>query len=397
MTIINGTSTSDYYIMRMDYSLSHSATTTTCSITLQIYWKKHHSHNLSNERPVYVNGTGQGQVNFYPTGSYEKNAGGVVNLGTTTYSWNRGTSNEVKTISGYAKRSTGSTSSVSTTITVPARDSYVVSFNENKPSSATGTVQNVPGNQTKYYEYALTLSSAIPTLESYTFAGWNTSSDGTGTDYASGATYSANAALDLYAKWEKIYVPPIIGSVTLDRVGSSTATAVDDEGDYMLLTLSNCTSGDVPADGNSRYKQTSVTLTITENGNTHTLSPLDSASFTGTGATKRIHYHVPTTGYSPSYPPSESYRVTLTFTTTDGAVSYGSVVYMATLVSSTFPIEVAADASMISFGVPFRSKKEMYLQIDELAATSTTDGRLVDALTKLGWDTTVSNGGVYKG
>lgn len=383
MTIINGTSTSDYYIMRMDYSLSHSATTTTCSITLQIYWKKHHSHNLSNERPVYVNGTGQGQVNFYPTGSYEKNAGGVVNLGTTTYSWNRGTSNEVKTISGYAKRSTGSTSSVSTTITVPARDSYVVSFNENKPSSATGTVQNVPGNQTKYYGYALTLSSAIPTLEYYVFSGWNTAADGSGTAYAAGGSLPANVntATTLYAQWAKAYVAPIIEGITLDRVETSSGTTPYDEGNYLCVTLTNYTSGDVPADGNSRYKQTSVTLTITENGNTHTLSPLDSASFTGTGATKRIHYHVPTTGYSPSYPTSESYPITLTFTTAD----HGSLTYSAVLPTSIYPIEVAEDGTMIAFGVPARFKQELYLDVDPNAVAGTTDADLYAALDALGW------------
>jgi uncharacterized repeat protein (TIGR02543 family) len=35
----------------------------------------------------------------------------------------------------------------------------------------------------------------------YTFAGWNTSANGTGTDYAVGDTYNLNANLNLYAKW----------------------------------------------------------------------------------------------------------------------------------------------------------------------------------------------------
>lgn len=45
------------------------------------------------------------------------------------------------------------------------------------------------------------LSTTTPTRTGYTFAGWNTKSDGTGTNYAAGANYTANAAVTLYAKW----------------------------------------------------------------------------------------------------------------------------------------------------------------------------------------------------
>lgn len=62
---------------------------------------------------------------------------------------------------------------------------------------------SVPDSQTKTYGVNLTLRTNVNTLTKtgYTFAGWNTNSSGTGTDYAAGATYSGNAALDLYAKW----------------------------------------------------------------------------------------------------------------------------------------------------------------------------------------------------
>ena len=80
------------------------------------------------------------------------------------------------------------------TITIPARTSYTVSFNANGGSGA-------PSNQTKWYGESLTLSSTTPTRTGYTFNGWNTKSDGTGTNYAKGASYTGNAALTLYAKW----------------------------------------------------------------------------------------------------------------------------------------------------------------------------------------------------
>lgn len=80
------------------------------------------------------------------------------------------------------------------TITIPARTSYAVSFNANGGSGA-------PSSQTKWYGESLTLSSTTPTRTGYTFNGWNTKSDGSGTNYAKGASYTGNAALTLYAKW----------------------------------------------------------------------------------------------------------------------------------------------------------------------------------------------------
>ena len=35
----------------------------------------------------------------------------------------------------------------------------------------------------------------------YTFTGWNTKADGTGTSYSAGANYSTNANATLYAEW----------------------------------------------------------------------------------------------------------------------------------------------------------------------------------------------------
>lgn len=73
--------------------------------------------------------------------------------------------------------------------------SYQVSYNANGGSGA-------PANQTKYYGQNLTLSSTIPTRTGYSFLGWGTSSTATAVAYAAGATYTANAALSLYAIWQ---------------------------------------------------------------------------------------------------------------------------------------------------------------------------------------------------
>ena len=78
--------------------------------------------------------------------------------------------------------------------TVPALPTYTISYNANGGSGA-------PGNQTKQHGTNITLSSTKPTRTGYTFSTWNTASNGTGTNYASGGTYTGNANLPLYAKW----------------------------------------------------------------------------------------------------------------------------------------------------------------------------------------------------
>jgi uncharacterized repeat protein (TIGR02543 family) len=89
---------------------------------------------------------------------------------------------------------------------------------------------SVPDSQTKTHATNLTLRTNVNSLTKtgYTFSGWNTNSSGTGTDYASGATYSGNAALDLYAKWTEdapVYAPVVWGVMTapaFNRLNSSS-------------------------------------------------------------------------------------------------------------------------------------------------------------------------------
>lgn len=73
---------------------------------------------------------------------------------------------------------------------------YAVDYNANGGS-------NAPAPQGKQQGILLTLSAEKPIRSGYTFVGWNTKSDGTGTSYSAGGTYKANAAATLYAQWTK--------------------------------------------------------------------------------------------------------------------------------------------------------------------------------------------------
>lgn len=85
------------------------------------------------------------------------------------------------------------TSTASSTVTIPARASYSVTYNANGGSGA-------PVSQTKWHDETLTLSTTRPTRSGYSFQGWATSSGGS-VAYAAGASYKANSAVTLYAVW----------------------------------------------------------------------------------------------------------------------------------------------------------------------------------------------------
>ena len=105
----------------------------------------------------------------------------------------RGHSNETRTLQLSVFGQTASAN-----ITINARPSYSVSYNANGGSGA-------PGGQTKWYGENLTLQSGEPTRTNYVFKNWNTKADGSGTTYNKGATYTANAAITLYAQWYPPY------------------------------------------------------------------------------------------------------------------------------------------------------------------------------------------------
>ena len=76
-----------------------------------------------------------------------------------------------------------------------ANPSFTVTFNANGGTGSTAAeTKNVPA--------ALT-ADAFTRSGGYTFAGWNTAANGSGTAYANGATYAFTASATLYAQWHK--------------------------------------------------------------------------------------------------------------------------------------------------------------------------------------------------
>lgn len=117
------------------------------------------------------------------------------------------------------------TLSASSSISVAAKASYTISYNANGGSGA-------PANQTKWYGTAVNLSSTIPARTGHTFKGWATSASGS-VVYASGASYTANAGVTLYAVWQANTY-----SVTYNANGGSGAPSAQTKTYGKTLTLS---------------------------------------------------------------------------------------------------------------------------------------------------------------
>ena len=92
--------------------------------------------------------------------------------------------------------------STSSEYVYPDMPNYTVQYDGN---GATGGTVPIPRYMVPYTATAsVTISSQGSLAKSTvpnTFSGWNTATDGLGTNYAAGATYSGGASLILYAKW----------------------------------------------------------------------------------------------------------------------------------------------------------------------------------------------------
>lgn len=93
---------------------------------------------------------------------------------------------------------------------------YTVTYNANGATSG-----SVPAAQTKYHGINLTLATNSGSLakSGYTFTGWNTAFDGSGTAYPAAGTYSTDATVTLYAVW----TPTL--TVTVSGTGYGTVTS----------------------------------------------------------------------------------------------------------------------------------------------------------------------------
>ena len=75
--------------------------------------------------------------------------------------------------------------------------------------------ENAPGEQAVTSSNILTVSDTVPTRDGYTFTGWNTAADGSGTSYSGTDPITIFEDTTLYAQWTPNYIPPVVIYYTL--------------------------------------------------------------------------------------------------------------------------------------------------------------------------------------
>ena len=205
-------------------------------------------------------------------------------------------------------------------------NTYSVSYNANGGSGA-------PGKQTKTYGVALTLSSTKPTRTNYTFKGWGTSASATTVKYAAGASYTANAAITLYAVWELAYTKPRITNLSVGRCDS--AGTASDTGTYALVKFSWACDKTVSS-VKIEWKLTNAT------------SWTNSTTVTATGTSGSVSKAIGSGALSSD----NTYTIRVTVTDTTGSNSATKP-----LSGSLFPIDVMANGDGIAFGKPAEIKQ----------------------------------------
>lgn len=155
---------------------------------------------------------------------------------------------------GYAMNSCSSSSSpcsgtmgasaVTKTLTA-RRKTYTISYNANGGTGA-------PSSQTKTYGITLTLSNTKPVKIGYLFLGWTINSNGTGTLYQPGGSFTTNANTTLYAKYSKTLTNYTVYLDVIDT-GESYQNTVKHGDEYSkdISTMASgvdltCTNGQIP-------------------------------------------------------------------------------------------------------------------------------------------------------
>lgn len=206
------------YRARVDYSVS-AETPTTITYKAILYVNINSSVNASYSGTLNISGTSY--TGSCKTVFGEGNTVTCVSAKTKTFA--KGATATTATIKGGVRSSTGSwtgaTVTASATVTIPALAPATITFDAN---SGSGTV---PTAISTYVGVANTIPSNSLTRTGYTFNGWNTASDGSGTAYATGSTITPTGDVTLYAQWKTTYVKPEIQNLLAFRTADASGGA----------------------------------------------------------------------------------------------------------------------------------------------------------------------------
>ena len=205
------------YRARVDYSVS-AETPTTITYRAILYVNINSTVNASYSGTLNISGTtytGSCKTVFGETNT-------VTCVSAKTKTFNKGATATTATIKGGVRSSTGSwtgaTVTASATVSIPALTPATITFNANGGSGSVDAIST-------YVGVANTIPPNSLTRTGYTFNGWNTASDGSGTAYATGSTITPTGDVTLYAQWKTTYVKPEIQNLLAFRVADKSGGA----------------------------------------------------------------------------------------------------------------------------------------------------------------------------
>ena len=205
------------YRARLDYSLV-SETATTITYKAILYVNINSSVNAPYSGTLNIGGTtytGSCKTVFGETNT-------VTCVSAKTKTFNKGATATTATIKGGVRSSkgswTGATVTASATVTIPALAPATITFNANGGSGSVSAIST-------YVGVANTIPSNSLTRTGYTFNGWNTASNGSGTAYATGSTITPTGNVTLYAQWKTTYVKPELQNLLAFRTANASGGA----------------------------------------------------------------------------------------------------------------------------------------------------------------------------
>jgi len=167
-----------------------------------------------------ISGTTPQTVNYNASGTAVT---AVPNPGYSFVQWSDGVLTASRTDSG-------GTANLNVTATF-AINTYTLTYDGNGNDGGTAPVD---GSDPYNYNTTVTvLGAGTLTKTGYTFAGWNTAADGSGTSYSATQTFSISGNVTLYAQWS-CTAPAIVGGIN----PNSTSLCA---GSSLVLTLTNVT------------------------------------------------------------------------------------------------------------------------------------------------------------
>lgn len=339
-------------------SCSHSVSKGTSKKTVKFSFKAYVSGSSNSAYKKGVTGSGSATLAAKPSYTVKYNANGGSGAPGSQTKW-YGTTLKLSStkptrtghsFAGWATSASGSVAyqpggsyTANAAVTLYAKwtaNTYTVSYDANGGSGA-------PASQKKTYGANLTLSSTKPTRANYNFLGWAASASAATAQYAAGGTYTANAAVTLYAVWQLAYTAPRITGVTSQRCTSSGAAS--ESGTYAKVGFKWATDRAVSG---IKIVVNGATTTVTGSGTSGTVSQVVGAGALSTEKSYTATVTVSDSGGSSSATTTvAAMTFTIDFLKGGKGVAFGKPASTASLVDSAWKIRSALGLENVQNGV----------------------------------------------